>query len=390
MSLKTLDKIRQALRQRPQQLVEAKEKGAKVVGYFCCNIPEEILLALDLIPVRLGTGGDEQLVNLGGQYISTQNCVFVRQSVGLFAKGEDPYVQNSDLVAIAGTCIQIYRMGEIIEHYFKTPIKILGIPRNFELPEGQEYFRKELESFSGALEEFAGKKIEKNGLAESVKLLADIRGAIQELYRLQVDSDVIGWRDVFETVNAGFFLDRREYLILLNELIGEVKSGILHQVRDHQPRIFISGSIIATGDTKIIDLIEQTGGRVVGDDLCSGLRPYKGLVVKEPTLAAVADAYLARVPCASLPNLALEGDRRVENLLESIRSSGAEGVVYHTLRYCDPFTFKAAETKRLLGRDTPFLEIHTEYARSDIEAIRTRLRAFMEVLNGQHKKREVV
>jgi benzoyl-CoA reductase/2-hydroxyglutaryl-CoA dehydratase subunit BcrC/BadD/HgdB len=390
MSLVILEKIKKALEIRPSQLEAARKEGKKVVGYFCCNIPEEILLALDLIPIRLGRGGDEHLVDVGGRYISTQNCVFVRQAVGLFAEKTDPYVRNSDLIAIAGTCIQIYRFGEIIDHYFKTPIQILGVPRNFTTEEGQEYFRKELESFTQALEQFAGKKTTKEKLEETIQLLAEIRGNIRRLYSLQIDSDIIEWWDVFKTVNAGFFLDRREFNGLLKELIEEIEKEPIHQVKVKKSRIFLSGSIIATGDNKIIDIIRQSGARIVGDDICTGLRPYRGLAVKEPTIAGIADAYLSRVQCAALPNLNLEEDKRVKNLLDSVKEFKADGVIYHTLRYCDPYTFKAAETKRLLGRDTPFLEIHTEYATSDTEAIRTRLRAFTEVLEGQHKKKEAI
>jgi benzoyl-CoA reductase/2-hydroxyglutaryl-CoA dehydratase subunit BcrC/BadD/HgdB len=70
-----------------------------------------------------------------------------------------------------------------------------------------------------------------------------------------------------------------------------------------------------------------------------------------------------------------------------VRDSRADGLVYHTLRYCDPFTFKANETKRMLSPDIPFLEIHTEYAESDVEGIRTRLQAFIELLKGKNFKK---
>jgi len=396
MSLSTLSKINEALEQRPEELIKARQNGTKVAGYFCCNIPEEILLALDLIPVRLGTGGDDSLVELGARYISTQNCVFVRQAVGLFAEGKDPYVKNSDIIAVAATCLQIYRLGEVIEHYFGAQIKMLGVPRNFTLPEGQEYFRHEMGQFVADLEEYTGKKLDSHRLSQSIKLLADIRIAINRLYRLQADSEVLSWRDVFETIHAGFYLDRAQYLSLLKELIDEAEQAnvSLRAVASvKKPKIFISGSIIPKGDTKIIDLIEQVGGVVVGDDLCSGSRPFKGLYVHKSTVDSVADAYLSRVPCAALPNLKVEGDRRVINLLDSVRDTQADGLVYHTLRYCDPFTFKAAETKRLLSPDVPFLEIHTEYATSDVEGIRTRLRAFIELLNGRqkhNKKKEAV
>lgn len=393
MSIETLGQIKAAVERRPRELAKARRDGAKVVGYFCCNIPEEILLALDLIPIRLGSGGDDHLVELGGRYISTQNCVFVRQSVGLFAEGKDPYVTNSDLVAVAGTCIQIYRLGEVVEHFFDVPVQVLGVPRNFVLPEGKEYFRRELENFTASLEEFAGRKLSVERLRESIALLDAIRGAVRRLNAIQARSDVISWRQVFEVTQAAFFLDRGKYLALLESLLDELESARLRGKQsvdgEHRPRIFVSGSIIPVGDTKLIDVVEEVGGRIVGDDLCTGARPFKGLAVKEPTVAGVADAYLSRVPCASLPNLSLDGDRRIENLLESIRDSGAQGVVYHSLRYCDPFTFKAPETKRVLGPDIPFVEIHTEYATSDVEGIRTRLEAFIEVLRGQRVSKEV-
>ncbi|HEX3048605.1 MAG TPA: 2-hydroxyacyl-CoA dehydratase family protein, partial [Bacillota bacterium] len=60
------------------------------------------------------------------------------------------------------------------------------------------------------------------------------------------------------------------------------------------------------------------------------------------------------------------------------------GVIYHTLRYCDPFSFKAGETKEVINQaGIPLLEIHTEYAGSDYEAIRTRVEAFVEMIKNK-------
>ena len=86
MKAKTLDRIAKAVQERPEQLIKAREKGAKVIGYFCSYMPEEIIHALGLIPVRLGRGGNDYLVEIGGRYISKGNCVFLRESVGLFAE----------------------------------------------------------------------------------------------------------------------------------------------------------------------------------------------------------------------------------------------------------------------------------------------------------------
>lgn len=389
MVLETLEKINQAVKDRPQELVEAREKGAKVVGWFNYNIPEEIIHALGLIPVRLGTGGDDRLVEIGGRYVSTKNCVFTRELVGLFAENQDPYILNSDIVAADATCLQTYRAAEVIKYYFKTNIILLGVPRNFYLPEGQEYFEKELEFFTHKLEEFSGNKLDENKLAESVKLYNNIRKNIKELYKYQAaDKPPIKWREVFDVVHAGYYLDRAKYLSLLKELLNELsekhgKPGIVSLNGD--ARILVSGSIIPPKDTKLIDIIEQVGGRIVGDDLWSGLNPSLNVNIREPSIKGIAQAYINRIPHAALPFLDLETDGRVKNLRQLIYDYKAQGVIYHTLRFCDPFSFKAGETKDLLKKDSiPLLEIHTEYAGSDVEAIRTRAEAFVEVIKNRN------
>ncbi|MBI2953678.1 MAG: 2-hydroxyacyl-CoA dehydratase [Chloroflexi bacterium] len=390
--MKTLERIRQAVERRPSELIEARARGEKVLGYFCCYIPEEIIDALGLIPVRLGRGGDETLVDLGARYVSTNNCVFIRESVGLFADGKDPYVQNSDFVAVAGTCIQMFRLSELVKYYFKPEVVALGVPRNFYLPEGRVFFRHEMADFVRQVEAMTGRTLEPGRLSESIELYRQIREAILELYARQSrDASPISWRDIFDVVQAGFYLDRRQYLSLLKDLLTEVESVGETAKPNNRPRIFVSGSILAPGDTKIIDLIEQLGGRIVVDDLCTGLRFHKELMVHDHSLDGLADAYLDRIPCASLPCLLpLDEDKRFTTMVQLAKEHRAEGMIYHTLRFCDPFTFKANATMKYMQEKlgVPFLEIHTEYSPSDVEALRTRVESFIDVIYMQREEKE--
>ena len=374
--------IRDAVDARPGELQKARAGGRKVAGWLGYNVPEEILHALDLIPVRLGTGGDDRQVEVGSRYISSKNCVFTRAAVGLFEQGEDPYVLNSDLVASDSTCIQLYRAVEVIEHYFKVKTHVLGVPRNFFLPEARDYFLGEVEDFAKGLELSAGRKLDPARLAASVDLFNGIRETVQALYLEQARPDAgITWRETYEAVQAGYYLDRDQFLGLLKRLLGDAVAQRGKRRLASGPRILLSGSVIPPKDHKLIDVLESLGARIVGDDLWSGHSPYVGIQVKEATLRGIADAYLDRLPHASLPYLDQATDRRLMHLRALAKETGAQGVVYHTLRYCDAWTFKTNETKEVLSRDgVSLLEIHTEYAGSDFEAIRTRAEAFLEML----------
>jgi benzoyl-CoA reductase/2-hydroxyglutaryl-CoA dehydratase subunit BcrC/BadD/HgdB len=388
MAPETLAKIQHAVTLRPAELAKEKKEGKKVVGWFNYNIPEEIIFALGLTPVRLGTGGDDRLVEIGSRYISSKNCVFVRELVGLFAEAKDPYIASADLIAVDATCLQIYRAAEVIKYYFKANTVILGVPRNFSLPESHEYFRQEVRAFTKKLEQFSGTTLDLKKLDEAIGLYDEIRKSTRKLYAYQHSAHPpISWRETFGVVQAGYYLDRRVYASLLVELLDELKTQYGEPVRDSlngDARILLSGSIIPPQDTKLINIIERAGGSIVADDLWSGFAQSLDVNIKEHTLDGIAEAYLNRVPHAALPYLDLATDKRLANLRELIKEYRADGVIYHTLRYCDPFTFKASETKSVLQDEgVSFLEIHTEYAGSDIEPIRTRAEAFIEMIKSK-------
>ena len=385
MSVKTLDVIRKRLEERPDELRRARENGLKVVGWVGYNVPEEIIHALGFIPVRIAVGGDDRLVEIGARYASSKTCVFIREIVGAFAENQDPFIQQTDILAFDATCLQNYRAAEVIEYFFKKDVVVLAVPRNFHLDEAKEYFAHEANEFTRLLEERAGASLDLARLAESVALYNDIRKTLKSIYTFQASKDnVISWEEVYDLIQAGDLLDKREYLSLLSQTLDELKERQHHPViasDDGDSRIFLSGSLIPRGDRKLISIIKSVGGRIVGDDLWSGILPHLDLDIKEISPSGVALGYLNRTPHAALPYLDLESDRRLKKLQERLTEFKAQGVIYHTLRYCDPFTFKAKETKNVLAKSgIPLLEIHTEYAGSDYEAMKTRVEAFVEMI----------
>lgn len=385
MPIKTLEVIRKRLEDRPAELKKLRENGQKVVGWTGYNVPEEIIHALGFIPIRIAIGGDDRLVEVGGRYASSKNCVFIREIVGAFSENEDPYIQQTDILAFDATCLQNFRAAEVIEYYFKKDVIVLGVPRNFYWEEGKEYFGKEADEFTRLLEERAGVSLDLAKLGESVALYNDIRKTLKSIYSFQAAKDnVISWVEVFDLIQAGDLLDKKEYLALLHQTLTELQAlqhNPVIEVDGNDARIFISGSLIPRGDRKLINIITSVGGRIVGDDIWTGILPHLDLDIKEISPAGVALGYLNRTPHAALPYLDLESDRRLKKLHELLAEFKAQGVIYHTLRYCDPFTFKAKETKDVLAKSAiPVLEIHTEYAGSDYEALRTRLEAFVEMI----------
>ncbi len=386
----TLKRFEEALDHRPGELVEARQNGKKVVGVFCCYTPLEIIHALGLIPLRLGWGGDDELAEQGIEYITNIQCPYVRQTIGVFKEGKNPYAVNTDVIAISAVCLQEYRMIEVLRYYFGKETLTLSVPKNYYLPEGKEFFEKEVEGFTAELEKIAGRKLDPEQLRLSVALYADIRNNTSEIYGyLARDYSPITWKQLITVIHAGFYLSAEKQLSLLQELNSELKTmQVSEKVRPiNSVRLLISGSIIAPGNTKIIDVLEELGVTVVADDICTGQRTFAGFTVKEPTLAGLAEAYLDRIPCAAQLYPDQKTDRRLENIFQQIEDHRADGVLYHTLRFCDPYTFRVQENKELLdAKDIPFLQLHTDYGANDIGQLQTRIQAQMEIIKRRKKE----
>jgi len=84
-------------------------------------------------------------------------------------------------------------------------------------------------------------------LAQSIELLKSIRQKIWEIYTLQAkENSPVTWREVSEVIQAGYYLDRDQYLRLLDQVLIEIneefRASTTVPKSDDRPRIILSGS----------------------------------------------------------------------------------------------------------------------------------------------------
>jgi len=142
-------------------------------------------------------------------------------------------------------------------------------------------------------------------------------------------------------------------------------------------RVFVTGNLIHFGS--YLAEIDEAGGVVAGDDLCFGGRYYQGTVdLGNDPLVALAARYLSRVPCGRMERYTDRFDR----LVEIVERTGARGVVYLGLKFCDNFlTDYPLLKKRLDERKIPSLFCESEFYPAGTGQLRTRVEAFIEMLD---------
>jgi benzoyl-CoA reductase/2-hydroxyglutaryl-CoA dehydratase subunit BcrC/BadD/HgdB len=384
--LSSLTKMDKLLNKRLEELKRERKRGRRVVGYFCSYVPEEIIWAAGMIPLRLCRCGDNQAASVGATYLTANACPFACSCVGLKKEKRDSYFNLADLMADAPACLQMRRVLEVWERYLGATVIPLAFPRQFYSPEGQTYFAHSIEQFARELAEHQGNRITDAGLTRAVELFNAIRRQQRWLYAgLKQDSFPLSWSQVLRVIRAGFLLDREQYLQALHGLVDEVKSQPAAAPSHNNIRLLIAGGMLAPGDDKLMNILAEAGGKIVMDELCTGSRSIYGEIAR-PSFDSIARRYLNNIPCGSLPYPRLDDDPRHRHLKRLAAEYRINGVIYYTLRFCDAYSFKVGHLRQLTSSmGIPFLHISSDYSSADVGQMRTRVEAFLESIQDNYR-----
>ena len=159
---------------------------------------------------------------------------------------------------------------------------------------------------------------------------------------------------------------------------GPIEADLLLWAIGRQPkRIILSGGVCNHPDIHAI--IEEAGGAVVGDDLCTGSRYYTGLTdEKADPVTAIAGRYLERVVCPAKHRGLSD---RADHLVRLVREKRAQGVIFFLLKFCDPHAFDYPYLKEALDRvRVPSMLMEVEDRLPAEGQLRTRFETFVEMI----------
>ena len=386
-----LNSINKRLEEEPARIAEAKKKGTKVVGYFCPHVPEELIIAAGMLPVRLAFGGEIEPAQAGEQFLKSYSCSYARSCLGYKIEKTNFYYNAVDAVCVAYTCDSMRRNQEYWERYFGIPTFTLGITHTHDRfrsrPQAIAYFRNELELLRRRLGEFSGKEIKNSQIRRAIALCNSIRENLRTLFEYPRDySSPIEWYDVLRIAHAGFLMNRSDYLHELKKIDKDLRQNRLPVIPDEKrSRLMLSGSIIGIGDYKVLDIIRQAGGNIVADGVCTGsMFSRKNVTVygfMGDPIEALAERYLYNVPCPCMTDLT----KRLNRIIKIAKDYRVHGLIYYNLKYCDTWRAELNFIKENLYKElsVPTLLIESEYSPADVGTIRTKVEAFIEMIGGR-------
>ena len=390
-TMEYFDEVSNFFGQREKEIKKQKETGRKVIGYTCMFAPIELILAADAIPVRVGSGWYDT-AKLGDRIMPVEICPVIRSTVGAKMVSLSPYLELSDAIIIPLTCDGRTKLSEILSDY--KPIWRMNPPRVKDDPHTLTMWKQEIMVIKTRIEELTGTKITRKRLRKAIELMQQATKAFRRLQDLRKGAPVIMGRDAMLVTQTSLWDNIERWTKKVNELCDELEERLeqkKYASYPDTPRVMITGTPMLWPDSwKVPNLIEESNpkGVVVVDEQCSGDRIlYDPVGVDEWSMTDMMDAVSERYLMASTcPCFTSEhgNEDRVNWIMDRIKEYKIDGVIYYVVRGCILYAMEYARIKRILDRmNIPVYYLDTEYTREDVGQMKTRVEAFLEMLEAR-------
>lgn len=366
---------------RVEELVEEKEAGNPVVSSFCVFVPDELVLAAGGSSIGLCAGSDYP-ISAAEKVLPRDLCPLIKASVGFKLERICPYFEVSDFVVGETTCDGKKKAWEVLDE--EIPTYVMELPQRKD-EASRRLWRSEVERFKERVEEEADQKITAEDLSDAIELNNRKRAVLKRLYETRkADPVPLSGKDALLISQLAFFDDIERFVEQTSKLCDELETRIekgVGVVETGTPRILIAGTPMPLPYWKLHNIIEESGGIVVCEETCTGTRYFEEEVAEDgDTMEEHLDNLSERamgINCACFtPN-----EERVDDILRLAEEYDVDGVVYSNLEFCQIYDMEYRKVANALGeRNIPVTQIESHFGDSDTEQLKTRLQAFIEMI----------
>jgi benzoyl-CoA reductase/2-hydroxyglutaryl-CoA dehydratase subunit BcrC/BadD/HgdB len=189
---------------------------------------------------------------------------------------------------------------------------------------------------------------------------------------------VIRSKDFVMLNHASFLADKQFMVETLASVCKELKKRSPAPIKG--PKILLTGSTLAQGDSKVLDLLDEVGASVVIEEFAEGIKPYwQNVTLNGHLMEALADCYFMKRVC---PGWFRPGRERLDFLVRLAKDFKVDGVIWYHLMYRDSYKLESYYFPSILKKEAglSMLLLESDYDPSEVGQMRTRIETFIETL----------
>jgi benzoyl-CoA reductase/2-hydroxyglutaryl-CoA dehydratase subunit BcrC/BadD/HgdB len=356
---------------------EQKAQGRKIVGITCEYTPRELIIAAGGVPVCL-CGGSLATIAAAEQFLPTNLCPLIKSTFGFSLERANPFLEMADLVVAETTCDGKKKMFELLAD--SRPMYVLELPQKADDADALRHWVREVAKLRAALTERFGTSITDDGLRTAIAAVNRERAFRRRLAALMKSAEPpLTGRELLDMKSLVSCMPRDEehYEAALRTLPSRRLAGRTRPA----VRVLLTGVPVPHGAEKVVDIIESSGGLVVCQENCTGLKPLLEDVdasTNDP-LRAIAERYF-HLPCSVMTR----NIRRLESLRDLTREFRADCVVDLIWQTCVTYDVESYYVRKLCEEELglPYLRIESDYSPSDTARLAMRVQALFETVRA--------
>ncbi len=356
---------------RTETLRAWKERGGGIAAVLPIHSPRALLRAFGLLPVEVW-GPPRVDPAPGAAHLQPYVCSIVGNALSFLLKDG---LEVADVIIVPHACDSLQGLGSLLLDFVRPrqPVFPLYLPRGRRESDLQ-FLADECRALYGKLAEATGRTPSEAELMESIRREEEADGLLAELHRR---------RRTLPLTDLAFYrlVRAREYLPA-GEFAALARAALDAPPADPRAGIPILLSGIVPEPMALLDAIAEMGGTVVADDLaCCGRRLYPPGTSLDP-FRRMAERILNGPPDPTRGSPIAE---RLRHLVGMARETGARGVVFYDVKFCEPELFDLPLLRRGL-QEAGLPSVHIEVDLNDPLSGQTltRIEAFLEMVASQH------
>jgi benzoyl-CoA reductase/2-hydroxyglutaryl-CoA dehydratase subunit BcrC/BadD/HgdB len=340
------------------------------IGFFDSShdLPEEIIVAAGFTPVKI-LGDVHKSTDPADQYLFKTFCPLARSILTEALESPNKWAG----IVIAHGCDATNRQFDIWKYHVKTPFLYwLYNPLN-DSQSARKFFKQELKGFITALEKQYNITITSEKIKKAIKESNEIKNLLKELANLRNSKDISNV-EYLETVKKAVQMDKSKVVLDLKKTLTDWKQK--KDFPNNKKKIVLTGSDVTYPE--FMQILEDCNLRVVRDDLSIGERYFAtSIPVTEDPLDGLI-TYHFNIPRPATKN---RPDSRLDYLFGCVKSSGAKGMVYQNIKFCEVYTYDSVFIVNAFRESKiPVTVIEREYTSQADQQLVNRLEAFSEIL----------
>jgi benzoyl-CoA reductase subunit C len=342
------------------------------VGWTCSMVPEEVIFAAGLDPVRILKISERE--SHSSKIFPSNFCSLVKGYLDVLL---DEQGEKLDGLIFTPSCnateflFDAVKDSGVVDYLY-----MLDAPRRRD-NDGIHFFAEQLRLLASSLEDNFDSRVTRESLLNAIIFFNSIRENINIIRQARLQGHIFG-RDFFSLVKAIATGNKKQAL----EEINAAREAIAGKTDTcGKKKILLIGTPLM--DSKLIECIENAGGAVFLDDLCTSNTYMSCPVSTEGDLFFnLAYSYLQSRICTRM-DCKLDRINQVKEVLDKYKP---DGVIYNLSRFrvTDCYDSIALKEELFDEKRPPFLVIENENTGQVNLTTITKIEAFMELLQEKH------